>query len=76
LKTTTALKRHTPGQTRKHQNLAKVMIPVLSRLNPSQSRALTRDQKIGIHHLETQALTKTPRRAAIMAARILVLFTK
>ncbi len=74
--TTTALKRHTPGQTRKHQNLAKVMIPVLSRLSLSQSRALTRDQKIGIHHLETPDLTRMPTRAAVTAVRLVVLISK
>ena len=74
--TTTALKRHIRGQTRKHPTLAKFMIPVLSRLCLSPSRALKRDQKIGIHHLETQVLTRTPRRGVTMVARILMLISQ
>lgn len=76
MKTTTAQKHHTRGQTRKCQTLAKVMIQDLSRLSRSQSRALTRDQKIGIRHLETQVLPKMPRRGAVMAVRILMLISK
>ena len=74
--TTTALKRHIRGQARKHLTLAKIMIPVLSRLCLSPSRALKRDQKIGILHLETQVLTRTPRRGVTMVARILMLISQ